>query len=109
MGGKMKEDHGNAVQFRNSQMLAFLYLHYDEVKDFKDVKKPKEMVEELIGEMHSAMIGTKEHNWENGFMRCNNQWVAFPNGLDNVDENVLEFFDSQENYDRIKKIRDAVD
>lgn len=107
MKGKKKGPQDNALPFRNAQFLSFLYLHYDSVKNNKNTPEIEEDAKQQIEAICECMAGTEETD---SLMMCDNQWVAFPNAETySVDDNVLKFFDSQENYDRIKKIRDTID
>ncbi len=109
MGGKMCDPQPNAIPFRNAQFMALLYIHYDTVIDGKDVTEPKKVAHAQSERLRRGLVGTRGQKWTDGFFRCNNAMVAFPNDRDNVDHHVTEFFDSEDVYQRVLAIKNRVD
>ncbi len=107
MGGKMTEPRpDNAVPHRGEQYMIFLYNHYDIVQHKKDVTEPGIRAKEHMGRIKDALLGT---DGTNGYLKANDQMVAFPNGESVLDDHWQAFFGDEALYRKILKIKRTYD
>jgi len=110
-GGKYSKNVTNlknnpcSIPWRDTTILCFQYLHYDNTKNGQPWKEPEEFSRKWVEQQKSKAIGTK------GYIgKKDRRWNAFPGTNDfNLDELREFYFESDESYQRVLMVKQRVD
>lgn len=110
-GGKYSKNKNNSltnpssVAWRDVKMLCFLYIHYD-ISDYfdNDWMEPKQYANDFVQRMESKGIGP------NGVISKELRlWKAFPGANHSLDRDRKYYFESEEDYERVLRVKDRMD
>jgi len=90
------KENPTAVAWRDTDMLCFQYVHFDNTKDGKDWKYPEEFSLKWVDECRKGAIGPK-----GCIGTVDRQWNAFPVQAENLDENKKIFFQNEQVYQKV--------